>query len=269
MSIAPPAPPARLRGALAAGAPALAVGAAVVLLWQLLVTATGVQSFILPSPTDIFGALLDELPTILRDARVTLAAVLLGMALGGVSGLLGALLLTRLGRISGPLLTVAVILNCAPVVALAPIANNWLGVTSIWSKACVAGLMVFFPVLVNTTRGLRDVDTLHLELMSALAARPRHTLLLVRLPRSLPFFFNGLRLGAAASVIGVIVSEYFGGPSQALGVYIANQAALSRFAETWAGVLAASVMGLALFAVVAGCESRLVPWQRHRHDGDT
>jgi NitT/TauT family transport system permease protein len=176
--------------------------------------------------------------------------------------------LTRLGRLSGPLLTAAVILNCAPVVALAPLANNWLGVTSVWSKASVAGLMVFFPVLANTTRGLLDVDPLHLELMSTLAARPRHTLLLVRLPRALPYLFSGLRIGATASVIGVIVSEYFGGPSEALGVYIANQAALSRFAETWAGIIAASLLGLFLFAAVAVCERLLLPWQRHGPGGE-
>ncbi|MGP4109750.1 ABC transporter permease [Streptomyces sp. 4N509B] len=258
----------RVRAAAGSAAPALVTGVAVLALWQLLVTVTGVQSFILPSPLAIAEALVEERETILRDARVTLSAVLLGMAMGSAAGLAGALFLARIGRLSAPLLTAAVILNCAPIVALAPIANNWFGVTSILSKASVAGLMVFFPVLVNTTRGLTDVAPLHLELMSALAARPSHTLFLVRLPRALPFFFTGLRLGATASVIGVIVSEYFGGPSEALGVFIANQAALSRFAETWAGILAASLIGLTLFAAVAVCERRLLPWERHRPEPD-
>lgn len=232
--------------------------------WQTVVTVFDVPSFIVPSPVSVVEALGDDFSTIVASSKVTLEAVLLGLVVGSALAIVVALAISRLPVVSGPVLTAAVILNCAPIVALAPIFNNWFGVTSIQSKAGVAGVMVFFPVLVNTTRGLLQVQPLHLELMSSVAASPRQVMMMLRLPNALPFLFNGLKLGTTLSVIGVIVTEYFGGPSEALGVYIAYQAALPRFAYAWAGILVASLFGLALFGLVSWLERLVMPWQAHQ-----
>lgn len=167
---------------------------------------------------------------------------------------------------SGPVLNAAVLINCAPIVALAPIFNNWFGVTSLLSKAGVAAVMVFFPVFVNTTRGLLQIAPLHLEIMESLAARPRQVALLLRLPNALPFVFNALKLGTTLAVIGVIVSEYFGGSTEALGVYIAYQAALPRFDYAWAGILVSGALGLVMFGGVTLLERFLMPWHESLHE---
>jgi NitT/TauT family transport system permease protein len=234
--------------------------------WQLAVTIFDVPTFIVPAPTGIADAFVQDFSTIMSASRITVSAVLLGLATGSVLGIAVALLISRLPSAATPVLGVAVILNCAPIVALAPIFNNWFGVTSIQSKAGVAAIMVFFPVLVNTTRGLLQVSPLHLELMSSMAASPRHVSMMLRVPNALPYLFNALKIGTTLAVIGVIVTEYFGGPSNALGVYIAYQAALPRFAFAWAGILVASALGLLLFGLVSWLERLLTPWQESLHD---
>ncbi|GAA2576503.1 ABC transporter permease [Dactylosporangium fulvum] len=245
----------------------VAVTAVVILgVWQLAVTVFDVPSFIVPAPSEILAAFVSQFTTIMSASRITVQAVLLGLLMGVVWGVVVALVLSRFPSMSSPVLTVAVIVNCAPIVALAPIFNNWFGVTSLVSKAGVAAVMVFFPVLVNTTRGLLQVSPLHLEVMQSLAAKPRHVALMLRLPNALPFLFNALKLGSTLAVIGVIVTEYFGGPSNALGVYIAYQAALPRFEYAWAGIAVASALGLAMFGVVSLLERLLMPWHASLHD---
>ncbi|HEY0696326.1 MAG TPA: ABC transporter permease subunit [Micromonospora sp.] len=237
--------------------------------WQLVVAAFDIPSFIVPAPTAISAAFSAEFGTIMSASVVTVQEVLLGLVLGAVAGVVVALALSRFPGVSGPVLTAAVVINCAPIVALAPIFNNWFGVTNPMSKAGVAAVMVFFPVLVNTTRGLLQVSPLHLEIMQSLAARPRQVALMLRLPNALPYLFNALKLGTTLAVIGVIVTEYFGGPSNALGVYIAYQAALPRFEYAWAGIAVASALGLLMFGAMSLLERLLMPWHESLHEGDS
>ncbi|MEU8041296.1 ABC transporter permease [Streptosporangium sp. NPDC049078] len=251
------------------GLPVLVAAVVILGTWQLAVRLFQVPSFILPAPSEIASALASEFPTILSASNVTVRAVLLGLVLGSVAGILVALVVSRFHKVAGPVLAMAVIVNCAPIVALAPIFNNWFGVTNLASKAGVAAVMVFFPVLVNTARGLLQISPLHLELMESLAAQPRQISLMLRLPNALPYLFNALKLGSTLAVIGVIVTEYFGGPSNALGVYIAYQAALPRFAEAWAGIFVASLLGLTTFGLISLLERLLMPWHESIHSDET
>ncbi|MFE7243135.1 ABC transporter permease [Streptomyces sp. NPDC057580] len=234
--------------------------------WQLVIGLFDVPIFIMPTPVKILEAFQNDFGPIMSASRVTVEAVLLGLVLGSLGGVAVALAVSRFPRISGPLLNAAVLINCAPIVALAPIFNNWFGVTSLLSKAGVAAVMVFFPVFVNTTRGLLQVAPLHLELMESLAARPRQVALMLRLPNALPYIFTALKLGTTLAVIGVIVSEYFGGTTEALGVYIAYQAALPRFDYAWAGILVSGALGLAMFGAVTLLERFLMPWHESLHE---
>jgi NitT/TauT family transport system permease protein len=150
--------------------------------------------------------------------------------------------------------------NSAPIVVLAPIFNQWFGITNPLSKMMVVAVMVFFPVMINLVRGLTSVDAAQLELMRSMAAPDRATLLKVRLPAALPYLFNGLKVAAVLSLIGAIVAEYFGGSRDALGVYISQQASQPRMAEAWAGIVVAIVVGAAMNLVIVITERRLMPW---------
>lgn len=228
--------------------------------WELAVHLFDVQPLILPAPSDVVDAFREDWPAIRSASRRTLTEVVLGMIVGVIAGVVMATAVSRFVTLRGPVLAIALVVNSAPIIALAPIANNLFGVTSILSKVAVCGVMAFFPIFVNTTRGLQAIPVIQHEAMRSWAATPGEITRLVRWPNALPNFFTALRLAAALAVIGAIVTEYFGGPTDALGVYIAHAAAIARMANAWAGIIVSSAMGLALYGVVTVIERFVIPW---------
>jgi len=109
-------------------------------------------------------------------------------------------------------------------------------------------------------RGLTLVDPSALELMRSYAASERAVMFLVRLPNSLSYLFSAFKVAATLSVIAAIVSEYFGGPNNVLGVYISQQAALFHFAEAWSAIIIGCIMGIAFYLVVVVVERLVMPW---------
>ena len=155
----------------------------------------------------------------------------------------------------------AVAVNATPIVALAPIFNAWFGITGSLSNQAVVVAVVFFPVFINTARGLADVHPHEIELMRSYAASDWTILREVRIPNALPFFANALRLAAPLSVIAAIVAEYFGGPQDRIGNVITSNAGFAKYDVAWAAIAMASVIGLVLFAVALVVERVSMPWR--------
>jgi NitT/TauT family transport system permease protein len=261
MSSAPAmrARPARLLRAVSAAAPMLVLGLVVVLAWEVVVRLGIVTTYVLPSPSAIATAFMDDLPVLARATGTTAFCVLFGMLLGAAIAIVFSLLVSLNEIVGSASLIVVAILSSAPIMALAPIFNVWFGTVNLFSKIAVAALVVYFPVAINLIRGLSRVDPVHRELMASVSASRAQMLWLVRVPSAVPAGFTGLRIAAPLSVIGVIASEFFGGSSDALGVYITHAAALQKFAETWAGVVIASALGLVVFGAVALIERVVTP----------
>ena len=183
-----------------------------------------------------------------------------GFALGSGLGILTALVLARFRAVGGALMPFAVAANAVPIIAFAPITNNWFWLLNPFSKMAIAAVLCFFPVMVNTLRGLTSVHPSSIELMRSYAAGDLSTFRHVRLPNSLPFMFTGLKVAAVLSMIGAIVGEYFGGPTNALGVSILNDTQLFNFPRAWAGIALASVFGIAFYGAVALAERLTTSW---------
>jgi NitT/TauT family transport system permease protein len=124
----------------------------------------------------------------------------------------------------------------------------------------VVAVVVYFPVMINTTRGLLEVDPAELELMRSMAATPTETMRRVRIPHALPFFFASLKVASALSLIAAIVAEYFGGPQDVLGQYIINRANLFQFPDAWAAILVASLLGVTFYLLILVAERLVMPW---------
>ena len=255
---------------LAAVAPAAIAGVVLLSLWEVGVRAFGIQEFLLPRPSSIGQALADNWSTAdgpstasLREAgwNTTVIAVS-GLVIGVLLGAGLALLATRYVRIGRTLTPFAVAANATPIIALAPIFNAWFGITSPLSNQAVVVVVVFFPVFVNTARGLLEVEPAQIELMRSYGATELNVLRQVRIPNAIPFFLTSLRLAAPLSVIAAIVAEYFGGPQNRLGPVITQNASFARYAEAWAAIVVASVVGLVLFALAVGLERVAMPWRR-------
>lgn len=245
-------------------APAIILFLGVVALWETVVRVFGIQGFLLPPPSEIFTTLMTEWSVVWAAGLFTLREAVGGLLAGSLLGALSALATARWALIREGLLPFSIAANSAPIVALAPITNQWFGITNPVSKMTVVAVMVFFPVMINMVRGLSEVEAGKLELMKSMAAPEYSTLIKVRLPNALPYLFSALKVAIVLCLIGAIVSEYFGGSRRALGVYISQQAGLTRMAEAWAGIVVVIILGAALQLLLLGMERQVMPWHASR-----
>lgn len=242
----------------------MAVFVGTIVLWELTVRGLRLQTFILPAPSAILDALLDNWSggrwPLFQAARTTLWEAMLGLLIGTVAGTAVAFVTSRFLTLRDALLPVAVAANAVPIIALAPLMNNWFGVLNPLSKAMIAALLVFFPIMINVVRGLSQVDASALELMRSYAASEWVVLRKLRLPNALPYFLTALKVGTTLSLIGAIVGEYFGGSSEVLGRVIVQSASSLRFDVTWAAIILGAVTGIVFYLVIVVLERILIPW---------
>ena len=236
-------------------------------LWQILVTVLHVQRFLLPKPSDIVGALVEDWSTLWRAGLYTFREALGGFAIGSGLAILVAIGLSRLPRLGKALMPYAIAANAVPIIAFAPIMNNWFGLLNPLSKMAIAAVICFFPVMINTLVGLTDVPPSAIELMRSYAASEGTILRRVRLPNSLPYMFAGLRIATVLAMIGAVVGDYFGGSTDSLGVYIVNKSSLFIFDQAWAAILVASVLGVAFYMLVGLVERAALRWHVSAREG--
>jgi len=232
--------------------------------WQALVVANDIKPYLLPKPSAIWTQLVDNAEDILATARVTGTNALVGLAVGALLGVLAALVASRFRVVDSLLVPLAAAVNAMPIIALAPIFNTMFSTTSAIPRRLVVSLVVFFPLFVNTLRGLRQVTPIHRELLDSYAAGGWTFARKVRLPGALPFVFTGLRLAASLAVIAAVVAEYFGGLQNGLGTRITSAAANTAYPRAWAYVAASCALGLIFYLVATALERIATPWRTTR-----
>jgi NitT/TauT family transport system permease protein len=223
-----------------------------------------VQSFLLPRPSAVATALQENWSVgrfaLLPSALATLGEAVTGLVVGTIAGLAVAFASARWLTARGILLPLAVAANAVPIIAFAPLLNNWFGLVNPLSKALMAAVLVFFPVMANVTRGLVQVEPGSVELMRSYAASEWTILRKVRIPNALPYFFTAMKVATTLSLIGAIVGEYFGGASTVLGRVIVQSASALKFDVTWGAILLGAVTGIAFYLIVVVVERLVIPW---------
>jgi NitT/TauT family transport system permease protein len=238
--------------------PPILVVVVVVLLWE--VSTAGPGRRIVPAPSAITNAFLENTETLRRSTQATFFEAMGGLLIGTIGGLLVAFASARWGLARDVALPVAIASSSIPIIAFAPILNNWFGVLNPLSKMMMAALLVFFPVMINVTRGLTEVQPASLELMRSYAATEVAVLRKVRVPNMLPFFFTALKVGTTLSFIGAVVGEYFGGSSEVLGRIVLTSMSSGRFDLAWAGILIGAAAAIAAYLAVSLLERFAIPW---------
>jgi NitT/TauT family transport system permease protein len=252
--------PSSLRVRLKSYGPALALFGGGLLFWEFAVRVFDIQAFVLPKPSSILDRLIDQWSVIIAAAGNTMIEALGGLVAGTILGVVIALITVRWAGAREGIMPFAIATNSIPIIALAPILNNMFPITSPVSKMAAVAIVVFFPVMINTARGLIEVDQSELELMRSFAASPREVFARVRIPHALPYFFSALKVATTLSIIVAIVAEYFGGPQDVLGQYIIGKANLFVFPDAWAAIVVAAVIGIALYGLVLVTERWSMPW---------
>jgi NitT/TauT family transport system permease protein len=240
--------------------PTAVIFVAVLAGWEIAVRTLDIKQFILPRPTAIFKAFGDQFSLLVTIGQYTATEAIGGLVIGCSAGILIALTTARWTAAREVLLPCAIAANSVPIIAFAPIMNNWFGVTTQLSKMMIVAIITFFPMMINMMRGLSQVEPSALELMHSYATEDWQVLLKVRLPNSLPYVFNALKVCSTLSLIGAVVGEFFGGPRHSLGVYITQEAAFFRFENSWAAIMVAAALGIVFFLIIAAIERWAIPW---------
>ena len=246
--------------ALQRNLPAIILFVAVLLLWEAMVWLLAIQRFLLPAPSVIWAAFTGNLDRLTHIGWFTTKEALGGFAIGCGAGILVALATARWTLANETLMPFAIAANSVPIIAFASIFNTWFGVDNPITKIMIVAVSVCFPMMINTVRGLVSVEPAMIELMRSYAASEFALLYKVRLPNALPYMFNAFKVAATLSMIGAVVSEYFGGNRSALGVFITQEAAQFRFQNAWAAIIIACIVGLAFYLFVLLIERLTIPW---------
>lgn len=244
-----------LRSALKVAAPPAVFGVVFVLVWEATVKGFDLKPYFLPSPSSIWSSFVDNTDLVRSAAFVSGGNALVGLLAGTVLGIAVSFLLMRFNILNELISPLAIALNAVPIIVLVAVFQNMFASTSEIPRRLMVSLIVFFIVLINVAKGLRQVHPTHLELMRSYAASPVDVLIKTRIPNALPYLFTALKIAAPTAVITAFVSEYFGGRQNGLGYFIPSNFANSRNAVAWAYVIGACLLGLTFYLVSVFLES--------------
>jgi NitT/TauT family transport system permease protein len=231
------------------------------LAWWAVARYSGLPSFILPSPGQVWTRFLRALSdgSLFLHTGVTLLEILAGLLAGALAATILGYLVAKsraLERVLSPYLVAS---QAVPLVAIAPLLVIWFG-PGMFSKILICALIVFFPVLVNTVVGVRAVPAALHDLMRSLRATRGQILLKLEIPAALPVFLGGLRIGATLSVIGAVVGELVGA-DMGLGFLVNIGRGQYDTALVFVAVFTLILLALALYGIVAWAEKKLLSWQ--------
>ncbi|WGX95002.1 ABC transporter permease [Nocardioides sp. L-11A] len=242
----------------------LLVVALPLVVWDLVVRFGDISPIVFPSPRAVgesiveVGRSLAEGGFFLEALSITVQEILLGFALASTAGvLLGALVgLTDIGRRA--VMPLFVLVEATPKIAFVPMFVAWFGF-GMTSKVAMAAFLSFFPVVVGTAAGLAAVSEAERRLFSSLRTPAWRRVLMLHVPRSLPFVFAGLKIAVVSSVTGVIAAEFIGGGS-GFGEQIRISSSQLAIDRVFGLIFYLSLLGVLLFGLVSYAQRRLVFW---------
>jgi NitT/TauT family transport system permease protein len=235
----------------------LALGVAVLAGWEFLVRAYAVPQFVLPGPTSIWNALIADFPSLMASLWTTLRITVLAFALAAVSGVALAILFSHSRIIEMMLYPYAVVLQVTPVVAIAPLIIIWVGFERInLALLILAWIVAFFPILANTTLGLRSTDHNLIDLFRLHGASRSQLLWRLKLPSALPYILSGMKTSGGLALIGTVVAEYGAGSGTATGlawriIEAGNRLQIPRM---FAALILLAALGITIFYSLALAE---------------
>jgi putative hydroxymethylpyrimidine transport system permease protein len=244
--------------------PALVLVVALLGLWELYVRVREVDELLLPAPTAIAGALVDDIDLLAPDLWTTAVEAVLGLALAVVVGAAIAVVMHLWPPAQRALHPLVVGSQAVPIVVLAAPLILLLGF-GLAPKVLIVALVCFFPVTVNLYDGLRRTDPDQRKVLRSLHATRWQTLKILEAPSALPQAFTGLRIAAAVSVIGAVFAEW-SGAENGLGRLVLISLGQLESARTFAATVLLFALAIGLYGAFSLAERRIITWN---HPGDS
>ena len=233
------------------------LGLALLTLWEIWVGLADVPVFILPAPSLILAALVDNFAALMAALWVTVKVTLLAFVWAVATAVGLAIVFTRARLIEMALYPYVITLQVTPVVAIAPLILIWVGFDNV-SRALViiAWIVAFFPMLTNTVQGLRSVDPQLHDLMTLSGASWWQRLIYLELPAALPAMLTGAKISGGLALIGAVVAEFVAGSGTSTGLAwrIIETGNRLEIATMFASLALLSALGIFLFYLLSFCE---------------
>ena len=239
--------------------PAVTAVALLLILWQGVCMLGLVPGFMLPSPLEVVQAFISERKMLWEHAVVTLQEAFIGLALGVAIGFVFAVLMDTFEVLYKAIYPILVITQTIPTVAIAPLLVLWFGY-EMTPKIILIVIATFFPVTVGLLDGFRAADKDAIGLLRSMGASRGQIFRYIKAPSALPQFFSGLRIAAAYSVVGAVISEWLGGFG-GLGVYMTRVKKAFAFDKMFAVIFLISAISLLLMALVDLLEKKCMPYR--------
>ncbi|CAN5530262.1 ABC transporter permease [soil metagenome] len=236
---------------------------ALVLLWQVWVTAAGIKPFVLPTPIAVWENFIERPSFFVGLGLNTLREALFGLLIGCAAGTVTALTVFRITGLSRMAEAVAAALLALPMVALVPLSNVFFGLTAS-SRIFVVAVAVY-PIAVSfLIAGLRDTDRGLIDAFRSMSLSPLKTILGLYVPSMLPSAMSALRVAVPTAFSIAIVAEFFGGELTTLGTFIKSTAVQSRVADMWGAALVAFLFALVLYLALSLIDRWALRWHTSR-----
>lgn len=234
-------------------------------LWYLAIALSDLPQFVIPRPAQVFAVLTQETSFVTHHLLVTLQAAAWGFLLANVAGVALAVLFVAVPFANPLLMPAAITLRNIPYVALASVLVLAVG-DGLWTRVAIVAVAGFFPVLVNTMRGLEAVDAVVLDRMRILDVPAWKVFLKVRLPYSLPYVLAAQEITGSGSIIVAVVAEWMVS-TEGLGFVINRGMAQYRGDQVYAVALLAALLSYLIFVLVQVIGRRINWSERMRQDG--
>lgn len=235
----------------------LALGFLALVLWQALVRHYDIPVFVLPAPTAIWSSFTGNFSSLMESLLTTLIVTWIAFALAVVGGLLLAILFSQSRLMELALFPYAVVLQVTPVVSIAPLILIWVGFEHVERAAVIiAWIVAFFPVLSNSTLGLRSADINLLELFRLYDSSGWQKLWRLQLPAAMPYILAGAKVSGGLALIGAVVAEFVAGSGSATGLAwrITEAGRNLEIAKMFAALGLLSLVGVGNFYVLTFAE---------------
>jgi len=219
--------------------------------WESAIRALDVPPWLLPSPSAI-AIRFAKATNLLYHTGLTVLEALAGFAASAVIGITLSALIVHSRFLERGVFPYIIVSNAIPIIAVIPLLTIWFGY-GIAPKIMIAAIITFFPIVTNTTRGLKSADRRILDFMRSINATRREVFFKVQLPTALPYIFAGFKIAASLSLVGAVVAEFYGS-DRGLGYLVITSATQLRTDLLFVSIIVLAVLGVTLFAVFGHLE---------------
>jgi NitT/TauT family transport system permease protein len=252
------------RWATGSGASLLTLSALLVV-WEACVRGFEIPRFLLPAPSDVVAEFIKDWRLIFGHAIETVWGILAGYIAAVAFAMAASMAMIRWPLVERMLMPLFVASQSVPKIAIAPLILLWVGAGA-GSKILVVASIAFFPVVINTMAGFKQVDQGLLDVFHSVNATSRQTFFRLRLPYAVPYIFAGLRIATTLAVLGAIVAEWLAA-TDGIGYLVLSGSFNFNTARSFAAIILLAVIGMSFFGAMGAVE-RALSW-RQAADGGT